>query len=66
MNFNFKYFQITKLLAGKNFGSNKTWIVVELDTDEQQSEREPSEFVVDSDIQVLTQQFYIILQILES
>ncbi|VDK63033.1 unnamed protein product [Onchocerca ochengi] len=45
--------EIIKLLAGKNFGTDKIWVVAELDTDEQQSEIEPPEFVLDSNIQII-------------
>uniref|UniRef100_A0A1I8EJ55 Uncharacterized protein n=1 Tax=Wuchereria bancrofti TaxID=6293 RepID=A0A1I8EJ55_WUCBA len=45
--------EITKLLVGKHFGTNKT-----SDTDEQQSNTEPLEFMEESNIQVVTQQFH--------
>uniref|UniRef100_A0A1I7VVM8 ANF_receptor domain-containing protein n=1 Tax=Loa loa TaxID=7209 RepID=A0A1I7VVM8_LOALO len=44
--------EITKLVTGNNFGIDKTWVVVEMDTDEQLSERKLSEFMVDSDVQM--------------
>ncbi|EFO18977.2 hypothetical protein LOAG_09518 [Loa loa] len=45
--------EITKLVTGNNFGIDKTWVVVEMDTDEQLSERKLSEFMVDSDVQII-------------
>ncbi|VBB28206.1 unnamed protein product [Acanthocheilonema viteae] len=45
------FIDLRKLLAGKNFGTDKTWIVIELDADKQQSK--PSEFVIDSDVQII-------------
>ncbi|CAG9533109.1 unnamed protein product [Cercopithifilaria johnstoni] len=44
--------EIGKLLAEKNFGADKTWIVIELDTDKQ-PERKPPEFMIDSDVQII-------------
>uniref|UniRef100_A0A158Q8J1 G_PROTEIN_RECEP_F3_4 domain-containing protein n=1 Tax=Elaeophora elaphi TaxID=1147741 RepID=A0A158Q8J1_9BILA len=45
--------EVRKLLAGKSFGIDKTWIVAELDKDTQQSERETSEFTINSDVQII-------------
>ncbi|KAM3726370.1 Metabotropic glutamate receptor [Dirofilaria immitis] len=45
--------EVTKLLVGKNFGTDKMWVVAELNTDEQQTEIQQPEFVVDSDIQII-------------
>ncbi|VDK81402.1 unnamed protein product [Litomosoides sigmodontis] len=44
--------EIRKLLDGKNFDTDKTWIAIELDTSKQQSEREPSEFALNSGVQM--------------
>ncbi|MCP9266051.1 7 transmembrane receptor [Dirofilaria immitis] len=46
------FIDVTKLLVGKNFGTDKMWVVAELNTDEQQTEIQQPEFVVDSDIQM--------------
>uniref|UniRef100_A0A183DBX5 Ras-GEF domain-containing protein n=1 Tax=Gongylonema pulchrum TaxID=637853 RepID=A0A183DBX5_9BILA len=40
-------------LSGREFGSEKTWIIAELGIDEDRSGKELQEFVVDSDLQII-------------